>query len=79
MQLTCSGLKGKLQAIILRFMQMNNVLVDAAHETKLSKLCLTAPRYNTVMKDRMTNRQRIMTAIHNIVAEPDANRLQINL
>ena len=38
-------------------MQMNNVLVAALQETKLSQLCsLTAPEYNIVSKDRMSNR-----------------------
>ena len=45
MQLNCNGLRDKLQEI-LRFMQMNNVLVAALQETKFSELCsLTAPGF----------------------------------
>ena len=56
MQLNCNGLRDKLQEI-LRFMQMNNILVAALQETNLSQLCsLTAPEYNIVRKDRMSNR-----------------------
>ena len=56
MQLNFKGLRDKLQEI-LRFMQMNNVLVAALQETKLSQLCsLTAAEYNIARKDRMLNR-----------------------
>ena len=51
-----NGLRDKLQEI-LRSMQINNVLVAAFKETKLSQLCnLTIPGYIIVRKDRMSNR-----------------------
>ena len=60
MQLNCNGLRDKLQEI-LRFMQMN--------KTKLSQLCsLTAPGYNIVRKDRMSNGEGgLAFLIHNSI------------
>ena len=59
MQLNCNGLRDKLQEI-LRFMQIYNVLVAALQESKISKLCsLTAPGYNIVSKDRMSEEETL--------------------